>query len=69
MRNEAGRIAMKYTYEKVLHCEICEKSYHCCDIRQNSTYSKVTMRIIIGWSIVYQNQNNKIPMKENKIYS
>ena len=56
---------MKYTNEKVLHCEICEIS----DIRQNSTYSNVTMRIIIGWSIVYQNQNNKIPMKENKIYS
>ena len=67
MQNKARRITMKYTYEKVLHCEICEKLYLCCDIRQNSTFSKVTMRKIIGRSIIYQNQNNKIPMKKQYI--
>lgn len=67
MRNEASRMAMKNTDEKVLRGEICEKSYLCCDIRQNSTYSKVTMRKIIGRSIIYQNQNNKIPMKKQYI--
>ena len=67
MQNEASRMAMKNTNEKVLRGEIGEKSYLCCNIHWNSTYSKVTMRKIIEPSIIYQIQNNKITMKNQYI--